>query len=229
MKRKQHDYGQLLIWSAVAVSMPRWAGAFIAADAATIPPAVDQALHYMNLASGFGMALLEVMGAAYLLDAWGRMKPKRTHNAKTYDHRWVILSGFVLGLFLLMPLILAPYIVARMTAVTVADIGGGWFHAVWSVAVVLSPVFIVGGAAVARDGLVGVTAAPQPETVQLKPDVSRKPIQETEETARQRMERLWKPGMKPTELARVANVSKGYASKYINRGMTQSKNGVNHE
>lgn len=50
------------------------------------------------------------------------------------------------------------------------------------------------------------------------PVVSQETKEETEETARQRMERLWKPGMKPTELATLAAVSKGYASKYINNG-----------
>lgn len=59
--------------------------------------------------------------------------------------------------------------------------------------------------------------------------VSWKPDEETrkpEETARQRMEQLWKPGMKPTELARLANVSKGYASKYINNGAAETYQGL---
>lgn len=47
--------------------------------------------------------------------------------------------------------------------------------------------------------------------------VSRKP-EETIEPKKETMERVWKPGMKPTELAALAGVSKGYASKYINNG-----------
>lgn len=47
--------------------------------------------------------------------------------------------------------------------------------------------------------------------------VSRKP-EETAEPKKETMERVWKPGMKPTELATLAGVSKGYASKYINNG-----------
>lgn len=56
--------------------------------------------------------------------------------------------------------------------------------------------------------------------------VSRKP-EETTEPKKETMERLWKPGMKPTELAILAGVSKGYASKYINNGaMAYYQNGV---
>ena len=47
--------------------------------------------------------------------------------------------------------------------------------------------------------------------------VSRKP-EETEEPKKEIMGRLWQPGMKPTELAKLAGVSKGYASKYISNG-----------
>lgn len=47
--------------------------------------------------------------------------------------------------------------------------------------------------------------------------VSRK-HEETGATKKETMARFWKPGMKPTELAELAGVSKGYASKYINNG-----------
>lgn len=154
MKTKSHDYGQLLMWAAILVSAPRWAGAFIAADTHTIPPLVDAALQYVNLLSGVGMGLIEVLGTAYLLDAWGKMKRKKTWNAKQVDQRWIILTVFVAGLFVLMPLILAPYMVARMNGAALADMGQDWFEYVWAVATVLSPAFIVGGVAVARDGLV---------------------------------------------------------------------------
>ena len=39
-----------------------------------------------------------------------------------------------------------------------------------------------------------------------------------QETKKETMGNIWKPGMKPTELARLSGVSKGYASKYINNG-----------
>jgi hypothetical protein len=229
MKRQKNgrDYGTLLMFSAMLVSIPRWAGAFIAADTLTMPPAIDAALHYLNLFSGIGMGLVEVLGAAYLLDAWGKMKARRTHNAKHLDQRWVILTGFIAGLFILMPLILSPYMVARMNGQPLAAVAPGWFEYIWSAAVVLSPIFIIGGVAVARDGLVGVSTVSAPVSL----PVSLETPQETEpaeETARERMGKLWKPGMGPSELARAASVSKGYASKFISNGAAVS-NGVGHD
>lgn len=157
MKRTKNgrDYGTVLVLSAMLVSIPRWAGAFIAADTLTMPELINTVLHYLNLISGVGMGLVEVLGTAYLLDAWGKMKAKRTHNAKHVDQRWLILTGFIVGLFVLMPLILSPYIVARMNGQPLASIASNSFQYVWSAAVVLSPILIIGGVAVARDGLVG--------------------------------------------------------------------------
>lgn len=148
------DYGQVLMWTAVLVSMPRWAGAFIAADAHSIPHLVDEALNYLSILSGFGMGVLEVVATAYMLDAWGRMKPRKTWNAKSLDHRWKVLTGFIVGLFVLMPFILAPYLVSRMAEQTIQQALGSsvLLSYLWSVAVVLSPAFIVGGVAFAREG-----------------------------------------------------------------------------
>ena len=149
------NYGKVLMWSAIIVSMPRWAGAFISADVSDIPNWVNEALHYGNLLAGFGMGFLEVLAAAYMLDAWGKMKPKASWNAKSYDHKWKILTGFIIGLFVLMPLILAPYIVSRMTAVTIGEaLQYSFVQYIWSIAVVLSPAFIVGGVSVANGELV---------------------------------------------------------------------------
>jgi len=149
------NYGKILMWAAIVVSMPRWAGAFISADVANMPNWVNEALHYGNLLSGFGMGFLEVLAAAYMLDAWGKMKPKASWNAKNYDHKWKILTVFIIGLFILMPLILAPYIVSRMTNVSVGSaLGNTLIQYFWAIAVVLSPAFIVGGVAIANGNLV---------------------------------------------------------------------------
>lgn len=149
------NYGKVLMWAAIIVSMPRWAGAFISADVSDIPYWVNEALHYGNLIAGFGMGFLEVLAAAYMLDAWGKLKPKSSWNAKGYNHKWKVLTGFIIGLFVLMPLILAPYIVGRMTAVSIGDaLTYKPIQYIWSIAVVLSPAFIVGGVSVANGGLV---------------------------------------------------------------------------
>jgi len=151
--RRIVDYGQILMWGALLVSMPRWAGAFIAADSTVIPHVVEQGLQAANVLAGIGMGFIEVLGAAYLLDAWGKMKPRKRHNSKHLDHKWVILTGFVAGLFILMPFILAPYIFVRMDGTSLAQLPA-WFRSMWAVAVVVSPGFIVGGVAVAQGDLV---------------------------------------------------------------------------
>jgi len=173
------DYGRILMWSAIVVSMPRWAGAFISADVSEIPKWVNEALHYGNLISGFGMGFLEVLAAAYMLDAWGKLKPKKTYNSKSYDHKWKILTGFIIGLFVLMPLILAPYIVSRMTAQPIGEsLGNDWLRYVWSIAVVLSPVFIVGGVSVANGELVEVKSETKEKPkAQPKRETKTKPVQ----------------------------------------------------
>lgn len=43
-----------------------------------------------------------------------------------------------------------------------------------------------------------------------------------EETKKETMKRLWQPGMGVSELAGLADVSKGYASKYISNGAVQN-------
>lgn len=175
------NYGKVLMWAAIVVSMPRWAGAFISADVSDIPNWVNEALHYGNLIAGFGMGFLEVLAAAYMLDAWGKMKPKASWNAKSYDHKWKILTGFIIGLFILMPLILAPYIVSRMTAVSIGQaLHYPFVQYVWSIAVVLSPAFIVGGVSIANGELVETETAKQP-----KQETKAKPIETKTEKPKQ--------------------------------------------
>lgn len=190
------NYGKVLIWSAIIVAVPRWAGAFIAADVAEMPPMVSEFLHWANLIAGIGMGFLEVIASAYLLDAWGKMKPKASHNAKSYNHRWKILTIFVIGLFALMPFILAPYIVARMTDQTIAQALGNYatLNYLWAFAVVLSPAFIVGGVAVANDDLMetknetkkqqNMKPLMQPQMKQMQPvsTQGKQPIEQMSET-----------------------------------------------
>ncbi|MCP5414950.1 MAG: hypothetical protein H6961_10125 [Chromatiaceae bacterium] len=173
------NYGKILMWSAILVSMPRWAGAFISADVSQIPHWVNEVLHYANLLAGFGMGFLEVLAAAYMLDAWGKLKPKASWNAKSYDHKWKVLTGFIVGLFILMPFILAPYIVSRMANVSINEtLGNDIFRYLWSISVVLSPAFIVGGVSVASGELVESETKTKPEKKPLESKI-KQPEKET--------------------------------------------------
>jgi MFS family permease len=133
-------------------------------------PGVELVLNYGNLVSGFGMAVLEPVAAAYFLDSWGRLKPKRTHNAKSYDHRWKLLLGFIIGLVVLMAVIQVPYIVSRMTGETITStLHYEGFFFVWGFAVVISPAFIVGGVVVADDKMIKKTAKKPAESDKQEP------------------------------------------------------------
>lgn len=224
------NYGKVLMWSAIIVSMPRWAGAFISADVSDIPNWVNEALHYGNLLAGFGMGFLEVLAAAYMLDAWGKMKPKASWNAKSYDHKWKILTGFIVGLFVLMPLILAPYIVSRMTAVTIGQaLQYSIVQYVWSIAVVLSPAFIVGGVSVANGELVEnetenkptkatkkAQPVAQPAQPKTQPDSNHSPEVGNLEGNRLTIYQLYKrnPSATQQEIANEVGISRQMVSKY---------------
>ncbi len=144
------NYGKIIILSGIVVAVPRWAGAFIAADTHTIPTAVSTALEFANIIGGFGMGILEVAGIAYMLGEWGQMKPRKTHNAKHLDWRFVVLSILLTISVMMTPIILSPYVIARMNGSPLADtLTGGW-QVVWALAVTLAPALVSGGVFVAE-------------------------------------------------------------------------------
>ena len=144
-KMRTDNEARLLIIASVIVGVPRWAGAFLAADLAEIPLWLDDVLNVANMIAGIGMGILEVLAAKYVLEAWSQLKPKKTWNAKSYDWPWLVLTVGIGGLFLMMAVILTPYLVARMNGETVgAALSVTWLQYGWSLMVVLSPAYIVG-------------------------------------------------------------------------------------
>lgn len=152
MKRKL-EYGTLLMWTAAAVAAPRYAGAFLAADTMALPGWVSAGLNGANVLAGVAMGLLEVISTAYLLDALRDMKPQ-LKNGKRNPH-YIGTAAFAGTLLVLAPIILAPYVVSRMTGEGMAEaIPGVVVRYVWAVSVVIAPIVIVAGVAFARDGMV---------------------------------------------------------------------------
>lgn len=156
-KKKGMDLGRVLLWSAVLTESPRWAGAMLAADMHRVDGWVSYGLNIANIFSGLAMGLLNVVAMAYMLDALRHELPTRTTRAGKTNISlkfWGIL-GFVVGLILLTPVVIAPYLVARMNGLDVAGVltdRNAQFG--WSIAVVIAPVFVVGGVAFAQNGLV---------------------------------------------------------------------------
>lgn len=148
--------GNILLWSAIAVGAPRWAGAMLAADVGNIGNGLSQLLHVLNTISGLAMGPLEVLAMAFMLDSLRKQKPTQKYrNTTKVNFRWWGVLLFAIGLLALTPAILAPYIVSRINStgisgvLTTSDV-----QFFWSIAVTLAPVFIVGGVAFAQSGLV---------------------------------------------------------------------------
>ena len=74
-KQKGMDLGKVLLWSAVLVEAPRWAGAMLAADVSEIAPWMSTTLNVANSFAGAFMGILVVVATAYLFDALRGMKP----------------------------------------------------------------------------------------------------------------------------------------------------------
>jgi hypothetical protein len=178
------DLGRLLLWAAVIVSAPRWAGAMLAADVNHIQSWLSAFLNGANTISGLGMGVLEVVATAYLLDALRQQRPtitsyrkrfntkdtkglegKERHEGKEIKSYEVVKANwrfygilvFVVGLLGMTPMVLAPYLVSRMAGQDIAAVlsSRGWQYA-WAVTVATAPVFVVGGVAFAQSGLVRI-------------------------------------------------------------------------
>jgi len=164
-KAKGMDLGKVLLWSAVLVEAPRWAGAMLAADVSEIAPWMSTTLNVANSFAGAFMGILVVVATAYLFDALRGMKPATTLRRKSGDvtkanWRFWGLAGFAFGLLALTPFVLGPYIVSRMTGETIAAVlANPFWQFTWAVMVVVAPAFVIGGVAFAQPGLVRLSSS----------------------------------------------------------------------
>jgi MFS family permease len=164
-RRRGMDLGRVLLWSAVIVEAPRWAGAMLAADLKEINSWLSTALNTGNTVSGVAMGLVNVVATAYMLDALRRERPTTTVHRKTgtqdrANWRFYGMLVFVAGLLALTPFVLAPFMVSRMTGETLeAVLGSMPWRYVWATTVVLAPIFVIGGVSFAQPGLVGFGGA----------------------------------------------------------------------
>jgi hypothetical protein len=226
------DLGRLLLWAAVIVSAPRWAGAMLAADVNHIQDWLSAFLNGANTLSGLGMGILEVVATAYLLDALRKERPTITRfrtilsTKNTKDHegkeikekkeivranwRFYGILGFVIGLLGITPVVLAPYLVSRMTGQNIEAVLRtlAWQYA-WAVTVAVAPVFVVGGVAFAQSGLVSLASTSPPAPL-LRKDTAGEGGQvamRVEEVAGSRGKyRSWK-GVPAVERLKVARMS----------------------
>jgi hypothetical protein len=162
-KRRGMDLGQVLLWSAVLVEAPRWAGAMLAADLKDVNGVLSSALNTGNTISGVAMGLVNVVATAYMLDALRRERPvitvhRKAGNFDKANWRFYGMLIFVIGLLVLTPFVLAPFMVSRMTGLALETVlGTAMWQFIWSTTVVLAPIFVIGGVSFAQPGLVRIS------------------------------------------------------------------------
>lgn len=173
MRGKGHDYSQLLIWSALAVTVTRYAGAFIASDVTAIPTWLSILLSVFMGVSGLGMGILDVLGLAYVFDGWRRVLPRA---GQTWPFRFWVLTAFVLALFVVGVGILVPFTVSRVVGGRMAETLGPVGVWLWSLAVNLAPYLLIGGIVTGQSGFVTIRAdATNPAHDATHADASPKP------------------------------------------------------
>lgn len=158
--KKGHDYSTLLIWAALAVTVTRYIGAFVASDVGKISGNWSVALTALMAISGIGMGFLDVLGLAYVFDGWRKALPQAGHK---WSSRFWVLTIFVIGLFVVGLGILTPFTVARIREVGMAEvlIHADWW---WALAVNLAPILIIGGVTFSQSNFVTIRTDTQVET-----------------------------------------------------------------
>src|SRR5574340_197658 len=127
LRRRGMDLGRVLLWSAVVVEAPRWAGAMLAADLKDVEGWLSSALNTGNTMAGVAMGLVNVIATAYMLDALRHERPvlsvrRRGETVEIPNWRFYGLLVFIAGLLALTPFVLAPFMVSRMTGETLAAV-----------------------------------------------------------------------------------------------------------
>lgn len=150
MKKKQ-DYGQLMIFMAIAVGLPRWAGAMMGADGIELTGWLADVFKIAYGVSGLGMAVLEVLAIGYIF-ASIRSQPMFQNRKPNLKFWGSAIFGFLI--LALIPAILTPFMFAQIgeqsLLASLDELGITW---AWLLSVVLAPLLIIGGVAFAREGL----------------------------------------------------------------------------
>lgn len=138
-----------LILAAMLITVVRYGAAFYASDVGSIEGYFSGVVSVLMGITGFGMGILDVIGATYLFDGWRNTMPK---TGQKWPFRFRILTFFVFGLFLVGLTILIPFTVSRITHTGMDDTlsvvsGGVWW---WATAVNLAPYLLIGGVAVGQ-------------------------------------------------------------------------------
>jgi MFS family permease len=149
----KRDYAGLIVWSTVGVMVTRYSGAFVAADVGQVSGWLSSALTIGAVFTGVGMGVLDVVGTAYIADAWRRMMPR---SDRKWSNRYKVLTVFLLLNAIEAVFILTPYTMSRIHQTGITGIlDWGWSLA-WSIVVNIAPLIVVGGVIFANPNVIGI-------------------------------------------------------------------------
>jgi len=153
MKTNQ-DYGQLMIFMAIAVGLPRWAGAMMSADGIEIVGWLADVFKIANGLSGLGMAVLEVLSIGYIF-AGVRSQSAFVNRRPNVKFWGSVFFGILI--LALIPVILTPFMLSQLRnselVGVLTEFNVEWQ---WILSVVVAPLLIIGGVAFAREGLMEI-------------------------------------------------------------------------
>lgn len=160
--KKKPDYGQIMIFMAIAVGLPRWAGAMMTADGIDISVGwLSDVFTIANGLSGFGMAVLEVLAVGYI---FASLREQTAFEGWRPNPKFWGSAVFGIAILALIPFILTPFMLSHLRAeeltITLAGLN---LELGWLLAVVVAPLLIVGGVAFARAGIMEIEDTPTPK------------------------------------------------------------------
>lgn len=150
---KKRDYSQILVFSAMIVTIARYIGAFVASDLGEITGVVSEGISILMGITGLGMGILDVLGGAYIFDGW---RTKMPANGAKWSFRFKVMTMFVFSLFIVGLGILVPFTVSRVLHTTIGDVLGEQGTWIWSLAVNIAPYVLIGGVVSGQSGVISV-------------------------------------------------------------------------
>ncbi len=138
--------GWILAVSVLAITIPRYAEVFNTID--------------NTLWTALGMGILLAGGAAYIFHTWAKTKRQNSH--------WLLVAFGVNLAY--EPFIIAPFVLARLRGISLAESMSHGYSVFWSIIVAAAPVILVGGVVLAiafqKESKVKSTAQKTESTVQ---------------------------------------------------------------
>lgn len=139
------DWATKLIFATFMVMVVRYVGAFVYSDMGKVTGTASDVLSFFVGLSGFGMAILDVVGGGLLFNGWRLTFPRA---GQRWTFRFWVLTFCVFGLITSSLIVLVPFTIARITQESIVDALGGrqaFMVDVWATMVNVVPYLLIDG------------------------------------------------------------------------------------